>query len=209
MGEKATMPAYLDQAISRRTVLTSLIGAGSLPLLANASLAEEFDNPPVFATARYQFTMIEPAMQMPAVTLMDGAGRPTRLAAMPGKILLLNFWAIWCEACQWDLPLLERFHDTIGERVRVAAVSTDTAEQRGNIKPYLNRLSIRSLPIYLDPEGRLASSETNTSAPFSLSRGMPATYLITPSGRVAGYILGVADWLTDDAKKLLKYYANA
>ena len=206
MAEKLTTPLCMDQAISRRTVLTSLIGLGGLQFMANASLAEEFDNPPVFATPRHQFTMIEPAMQMPVVILMDGAGRPTRLAATLGKILLLNFWATWCEACQEDLPLLERFHDALGEQVRVAAVSTDAAEERGRIKPYLNRLNIRSLPIYLDPEGRLAS---NSSAPFSLSWGMPVTYLITPSGRLAGYILGVVDWLTDDAQKLLEYYATA
>jgi thiol-disulfide isomerase/thioredoxin len=209
MAEKSTTLLYLDQAISRRTVLTSLIGLGSPQLMANASVAEEFDNPPVFATVRHQFTLIEPAMQMPAVTLMDGADRRTRLAPIPGKILLLNFWATWCEACQLDLPLLERFHDAIGERVRVAAVSTDTAEQRGRIKPYLNRLSIRSLPIYLDPEGRLASSSVSTEAPFVLLGGMPVTYLITPSGRVAGYILGVADWLAEDAQKLLAYYKRA
>ena len=209
MVKKPTTPFQLDQAISRRTVLTSLIGLGGLPLIANTSLAAECDNPPVFATTRYQFTMIEPAMQMPAVILMDIAGHPKRLAAAPGKVLLLNFWATWCAACQHDLPLLERFHDAMGERVKVAAVSTDAAVQRQRIKPYLDRLFIRSLPIYLDPEGRLASNSASTEAPFSLLGGMPVTYLVTPSGRVAGYILGVADWLTVDAQNLLAYYANA
>ena len=97
----------------------------------------------------------------------------------------------------------------MGERVKVAAVSTDAAVQRQRIKPYLDRLFIRSLPIYLDPEGRLASNSASTEAPFSLLGGMPVTYLVTPSGRVAGYILGVADWLTVDAQNLLAYYANA
>lgn len=209
MDKRPTKNSYPERTISRRTVLTSLIGLSSLPLVANASLAAEFDNPPVFATVRHQFTMIEPAMQMPAVLLMDDTGRPTHLAATPGKVLLLNFWATWCEACQQDLPLLERFHDAIGDRVHIAAVSTDAPQDREKIKPYLNRLSIRSLPVYLDPEGRLTNSETNATAPFSLSQGMPITYLITPSGRVAGFILGVADWLTGDAQKLLDYYANA
>jgi thiol-disulfide isomerase/thioredoxin len=153
--------------------------------------------------------MIEPAMQMPAIALTDRAGRPVRLSAVPGKVLLLNFWAIWCEACQRDLPLLERFHDAIGGRVRVAAVSIDTAEQRGKIRPYLDKLSIRSLPIYLDPDGRLASNSAGTKAPFSLLGGIPVTYLITPSGRAAEYILGVADWLAEDAQKRLAYYADA
>jgi thiol-disulfide isomerase/thioredoxin len=203
-----TTPDF-DQAMSRRAALASLIGLSSLAFWEKASLAEVFDKPPVFETVRHQFTIIEPAMQMPAVTLMDGAGRSTRLAAVPGKVLLVNFWATWCEACQRDLPLLERFHNVIGDRVRVAAVSIDAAEQRGRIKPYLSKLSIRSLPIYLDPDGRLASNSSNVTAPFSLLGGIPAAYLITPSGRVAGYILGVADWLAEDAQKLLAYYSSS
>jgi thiol-disulfide isomerase/thioredoxin len=190
-------------------MLATAIGWGALPFMAEAGSAGEFDSPPVFATARHQFTLLEPAMRMPAVVLMDGAGRPKRLAAMPGRVLLLNFWATWCAACRLDLPLLERFHDAMGERVGVAAVSTDTKEQRRRIKLYLDGLAVRSLPIYLDPEARLASSSTNGSAPFSLLGGMPVTYLVTPSGRVAGYILGVANWLADDAQNLLEYYRNA
>ncbi|ENN84711.1 thiol:disulfide interchange protein [Rhizobium freirei PRF 81] len=173
------------------------------------ALAEVHDYPPVFATARHQFTLIEPSVQMPAVTLPNLKGRPARLGATPGRITLINFWATWCQACQWDLPLLERFHDVMGKEVKVAAVSTDAPGQANAVRDYLDRLSIRSLPVFLDDTGQLGNSTPGTKAPFPLSRGMPATYLVTPSGRIAGYILGVADWLSADARSLLRYYANA
>lgn len=210
MAKTAIEQSGGNGAVSRRAVVvTSLAGLVGLPFLAGRGTAKEFDHPPVFSTKRYQFTMIEPAAQMPSVTLMDDKGKPKRLAAEPGKILLLNFWATWCEACRYDLPLLERFATKFANRINVAAVSTDSAGELGKVGPYLRELSIRSLPIYLDPDGHLARNSLESEAAFSLAYGMPVTYLITPSGRIAGYILGVADWLSADAQKLLAYYADA
>ena len=134
-------------------------------------------------------------------------GRPAQIAPVPGKVLLVNIWASWCDACRTDLPLLERFHKTASHQAAVAAVSIDTDERR-RVKSYLDKLSIRSLPVYLDPEGKLAGNAAKGTAPL-LIYGMPLTYLITPSGRIAGYMAGVADWLAPDAQKLLAYYATA
>lgn len=194
----------MDKGVSRRS---ALLGLAAVPLLASRSNAQTRDYPPVFRTARHQFTIVEPAVQLPSVPLLDLRGRAARLAAVPGKVLLINIWATWCDACRLDLPLLERFHQTSGGRVQVAAVSAERRD-RAEIKAYLERLSIRSLPIYLDPDGLLASNSANSPAPLS-AYGMPVTYLVTPSGRVAGFISGVADWLADDAQKLLTYYAAA
>ncbi|WP_213775244.1 TlpA disulfide reductase family protein [Bradyrhizobium sp. dw_78] len=144
---------------------------------------------------------------MPAVTLTDLKGRPARLAPVANKILLVNLWATWCDACRTDLPLLERFHQATAGQVQVAAVSAEKKD-RTDIKSFLDRLAVRSLPIYLDPEGKLVSASNESPAALS-AYGMPVTYLITPSGRIAGYISGVADWLSDDAQQLLSYYANA
>lgn len=194
-------------ALSRRAALASLLGSAALPLLTSSGLAQDDDRPPIFQTARHQFIIVRPSKILPPVSLTDVNGKPSTLGPKPGKILLVNIWATWCEACRVDLPLLERFHKVAGGRVDVAAVSTDKTD-RQHVKSYLQKAAIHALPIYLDPKGQLASKSTDSAAPLPIY-GMPLTYLITPSGRIAGYMAGVADWLAKDAQELLAYYASA
>ncbi len=193
--------------VTRRAAMAAVLGAAALPAIGGRVRAQGEDRPPVFRAAKHQFVVVRPSKQLPAVLLADMTGRPAQIAPVPGKVLLVNIWASWCDACRTDLPLLERFHKTASHQAAVAAVSIDTDERR-RVKSYLDKLSIRSLPVYLDPEGKLAGNAAKGTAPL-LIYGMPLTYLITPSGRIAGYMAGVADWLAPDAQKLLAYYATA
>jgi thiol-disulfide isomerase/thioredoxin len=197
--------AALSGFLSRRGLLSAVGGIAVTPVLGGRGRAQPPSDPPAFRTSRYQFTIIRPIAELQPVVLSDLRGRAARLAPLPGKVLLINFWATWCDACRIDLPMLERFHVAMGDRVAVAAVSTDKID-RERIRIHLEKLSIRRLPVFLDPDGRLAGNSLERPAPLRLY-GMPITYLVDASGRIGGYVLGTADWLSDDAQRLLAYYA--
>lgn len=195
-----------SKILSRRGMLAALGGIGALPLLGRPGVAQFQESPPIFRTARYQFTFLSPTADLRPVVLNDLRGKATSLASVPGKVMLINLWATWCEACRTDLPMLERFHAAMGDRVAVVAISMDTIG-RAEVKSYLDKLPIRRLPVLLDPDGRLANNSAERPAQLS-AYGMPITYLIGVSGRVEGYIEGTADWLADDAQQLLAYYSS-
>jgi cytochrome c biogenesis protein CcmG, thiol:disulfide interchange protein DsbE len=44
-----------------------------------------------------------------------GANGRSSLASLRGKVVVLNFWASWCEPCQLEAPLLERAQATLAK----------------------------------------------------------------------------------------------
>lgn len=47
----------------------------------------------------------------PDFTLQDLEGRPVRLADYKGKVVLINFWATWCEPCKKEMPEIQAAYE--------------------------------------------------------------------------------------------------
>src|SRR4051794_23566299 len=83
-----------------------------------------------------------PAASAPALTPASGAsappfllkdleGRGYDLAALRGKVVLINFWATWCEPCRQEMPSIERLTQKLGGKPFVVlAVNLDEPESR-------------------------------------------------------------------------------
>lgn len=123
-----------------------------------------------------------------AVTLafqhLDGSS--TGLAGFRGQAVLLTVWATWCWSCRQELPALARLHRGLGGRPpAVIALSVDR-DGADVVEPLLEQLSVKDLPVFLDPTGasvvRLAIS------------GLPTTILLGPDGSEKGRWHGVKAW---------------
>lgn len=187
---------------TRRAVL-----AGGVALLGEAlarpAISHPIDNPPVFETTRHQFTMLEPRLTMKGVTLASLTGVPKLVAPAPGKITLVNFWATWCLNCRTELPAMAELQRIMGNRIQVEAISTDRIP-REQVREFVSDLGIKGLSISVDPNGLFG--ELNRDGQFP-TFGMPITYLVTPAGLIAGYIVDNADWLSKAGQALLAYYS--
>jgi peroxiredoxin len=54
------------------------------------------------------------------------AGTPLKLSTLRGKVVLLDFWASWCEPCKKELPLLDKMAPRLRARgVEIVAVNID------------------------------------------------------------------------------------
>jgi peroxiredoxin len=75
------------------------------------------------AAARAEVKTGQPALDFDATTL---AGAPLKLSSLRGKVVLLDFWASWCEPCKKELPLLDKLAPRLHARgVEIVAVNID------------------------------------------------------------------------------------
>ncbi len=205
----------LQDGRTRRNFLCQLGQAAATGCAVSlAGRARASDDPPIFETARHQFTILEPRKTPAAATFHRLDGRPSSLADWRGKVVLLNFWASWCPQCRTELPMLDLLQSSLDlARIQILAVSTDRAG-RPAVDPYLKAFNLKHLVLGLDPDGSLGRPMQSSDAPeahgapFTIY-GMPMSYVIDPEGRICGYMIGAADWTSPQAHALLDYYATS
>jgi thiol-disulfide isomerase/thioredoxin len=125
----------------------------------------------------------------PALALKDLAGRPHALADYRGQVLLVNFWATWCEPCRDEMPSLRRLKERLESRpFTVLTVNFGESSQKAG--EFVRRLGF-DLPVLLDP-GQQAARAWRV-------RLLPASYLVDAEGRLRYSVVGELDWASDVA----------
>jgi thiol-disulfide isomerase/thioredoxin len=121
---------------------------------------------------------------VPPLDLVDLAGKPWRLDGLAGQVVVLNFWATWCEPCRDEMPSLQRLRAKLGNRP-FDVLTVNYGESREKISKYLGKEKI-ALPVLLDPD-KESAREWGVG-------GLPMTFLIDAKGRVRYSVFGECDW---------------
>jgi thiol-disulfide isomerase/thioredoxin len=117
-----------------------------------------------------------PALAAPR---LDGAAFD--LAAERGKLVLVDFWASWCEPCRRELPALEDLHRRhAAAGLVVVGVSVD--EQRGDAEAFLRDRVRLSFPIVHDADRSLGRAWSPPK--------MPTVFLVERDGTIARVFAG-------------------
>ena len=124
----------------------------------------------------------------PPLALKDLTGRPQTLADYRGRLVLLNFWATWCEPCRDEMASMQKLQERLSGRPFVVLL-VNYGEARARVADFVKREAI-GFPILLDP---------NQDAPRAWRvRVLPSSFLIAPDGRVRYSVIGEIDWGHDD-----------
>jgi peroxiredoxin len=134
---------------------------------------------------------LAPGTPAPAFRLPALAGAPVELAALRGRVVLLNFWATWCPPCVEEMPSLERLHQALGpEGLMVVGVAVD--ESDADVRSFVARSGV-TFPILRDPGATVAAGTYRTT-------GYPETFVLDREGRIVRQLIGPAEWDTDEAR---------
>jgi cytochrome c biogenesis protein CcmG, thiol:disulfide interchange protein DsbE len=131
--------------------------------------------------------IIEVGDRAPDFSITADNGTTVSRSGFSGKLLVLNFWATWCQPCIEELPSLDQFQRQFANSgVVVLGVSVDKDEKA--YKRFLSRVNVAFLTAR-DPDNKI-NSEYGTFK-------FPETYIINRDGKVLSKIISATNW-TDD-----------
>ncbi|MEH6473269.1 MAG: TlpA disulfide reductase family protein [Halopseudomonas sp.] len=131
----------------------------------------------------------------PAVSFIDADEQSHLLSDYPGQVLLINFWASWCRTCLHEMASLQRLQQLAGDNVKVLTLNQDLSDS-GEIKQLLAKIGAEELPAHRDLNSQLG---------FALGQTLlPTTLFIDSNGRVAGQLIGPAEWDSPEALALIE-----
>ena len=141
------------------------------------------------ATARIEVGRPAPALIVPRLD-----GRTFDLAALHGKVVIVNFWASWCAPCRAEMPRLDAFYRRHhAQGLELLGVSVDDPSDRATV--------VRVMKSFTYPAALAAAAKVNDFGP---PPAVPVTWVIDPAGIVrARLVAGNAAAMESLAKAAL------
>ena len=136
----------------------------------------------------------EPA---PELTLPRLSGNGTgSLEDYRGQVVVLNFWASWCDPCREESPLLQRWHERLAKR-GATVLGVDALDEIGHARAFIEEYGL-TYPMLRDGDG-------SSREPFGIL-GFPETFVIDRAGRIAAVQRGpvTADFMREQVAPLLR-----
>ena len=127
----------------------------------------------------------------PDVTFKDLQGKDMTLASLKGKVVLVNFWATWCDPCRVEIPWMiefQRKYEGSGFTVLGVAMDDDGAKV---VQPFVQKITFDVNGQQMLMNYPIAIGNDDIADKFSGLIGYPTSFLITRDGKIAKKYLGL------------------
>ena len=114
------------------------------------------------------------------------------------KLLIINFWALWCTPCVQEMPALYNLSKKLKKTdVKIIYINQDSFKDYKKIESFIKKLNFEKKDIFIDFD--MSSNKT-----FKL-RGIPTTLISNKAGEILWRIEGVIDW---ESKGMISWLKN-
>jgi thiol-disulfide isomerase/thioredoxin len=132
------------------------------------------------------------------VIFFDKKDKKININEYKGNLLILNFWATWCEPCKEEMPSLDNLQANPElNKIKIFAINIGK-ENLDKINKFFIDLNIKNFDPYFDAPTTLAKT-------FSL-RGVPTSILINKKGQEIARIIGSIDFEDKNFVNWIKKY---
>jgi peroxiredoxin len=140
--------------------------------------------------------------EAPDFTLQDVDGKTVKLSDYRGKVVLVNFWASWCDVCKAEKRSMTRLaREMQGDDFVILSVASDSeldaidrsmrVAMGSKNKPSRSKWGGAPFRILRDPPGEQNLGEVATA--WGLEK-VPETFLIDRDGKIRMYLVNKRDW---------------
>lgn len=166
-------------AVRRRVlpILATLAGACLIGLLVYGVSAQSSNRTLDDLVAHREFPNAPDAGR--SLPILSGSGSST-LASLRGKVVVLNFWASWCEPCQVEAPLLQKAQGTL-ERHSATVLGVTYLDASPDSLGFVSRYHL-TYPNLRDNSGAFAHSYGTDQ--------LPESFIIDRQGRIVAISRG-------------------
>ncbi len=132
------------------------------------------------------------------VVFLDNKDQKININQYRDNLLILNFWATWCEPCKEEMPSLDKLQvNPELDKIKIFAINIGK-ENREKVNKFFIDFNIKNFRPYFDPPTTLAKK-------FSL-RGIPTSILINKNGKEFARVIGSIDFEDKNFVKWIKKY---
>ena len=129
----------------------------------------------------------------PLLDLNDHRGMPHALTAYHNRVILVNFWATWCEPCREEMPALQALQDKLGKE-QVVVLAVNYGESSEKVQQFVQRTPV-DFPVLLD-------RHTEAARAWQV-RVLPTSFVLGRDGHIRYSAVGMLDWGAPQVIKLL------
>lgn len=134
-----------------------------------------------------------PRPDEPIVTFKNLEGQDVPLASLKGKVVIVNFWATWCEPCRVEIPWMIDFQQKYADKgFTIIGVAMDD-EGKSVVAPYVQST-------HFDVDGHsmtmnypIMLGNDDIAGKFGGLLGFPTTIVISRDGKIQKRYIGLAD----------------
>ena len=132
------------------------------------------------------------------VIFLDNKDQKININQYRGNLLILNFWATWCEPCKEEMPSLDELQVNAElDKLKIFVINIGK-ENLNKVNKFFKDFNIKNFEPYFDPPETLAKK-------FSL-RGIPTTIFINKEGHEFARVIGSIDFSDKNFVTWIKKY---
>ena len=120
------------------------------------------------------------------VIFLDKKDQKININEYRGNLLVLNFWATWCEPCKEEMPSLDRLQQKYDKQdFQILAISVDRGPKKKSVN-FFNEYEIQNIDLFFDDKNNIPREVRAAGLPFS--------FFIDQEGNQIAKFIGPTEW---------------